>query len=182
MTKRRGRGHGHGHGSRRKNKQTMRRRHSHSAHLMRNRSRRHRHRHGSRVRRGGMLAAAAEVSSANKAFKAAKFLAGKKTEYDETLAAMVRNQGGIQKPKSVPSFSSLAASAASGRPLPSGAPGVSKQSINPNGYKRNSLLVPGSNLAHIDEEQFKFLTSRSGRSGKITARAAAAADDAGMGE
>jgi len=133
MTKRRGRGHGHGHGSRRKNKQTMRRRHSHSAHLMRNRSRRHRHRHGSRVRRGGMLAAAAEVSSANKAFKAAKFLAGKKTEYDETLAAMVRNQGGIQKPKSVPTFSP----AASGRQLPSGAPGVSN---SPTSFSRRPII------------------------------------------
>ena len=82
MTKRRGHRRGHGHG--RKNKRTMRRRRSHSAHLTR--SRRH-HRHGSRARRGGMFAAAAEVSSANKAVKAAKFLIEQGDELKKRLEA-----------------------------------------------------------------------------------------------
>jgi len=144
MTKRRGRGHGHG--SRRKNKRTMRRRHSHSqshsAHLTRNRSRRHRHRHGSRVRRGGMFAAAAEVSSANKLFKVAKFLAEKNDQHNKTLAAMSsRRQVGIAKP--APTFSP----AASGRLLPSGAHGLSVYSKAParvnkgHGYE-HKLVVP----------------------------------------
>ena len=140
MTKRRGRGHGHG--SRRKNKRTMRRRHSHSAHLMRNRSRRHRHRHGSRVRRGGMLKAAAEVSSANKFAKLMKAVFDEKQKYDERLKTMSsRPQGGIAKP--VPTFSP----AASGRLLPSGASGVSVYSKAParvnkgHGYE-HKMVVP----------------------------------------
>jgi hypothetical protein len=144
MTKRRGRGHGHG--SRRKNKRTMRRRHSHShshsAHLTRNRSRRHRHRHGSRVRRGGMLKAAAEVSSANKFAKLMKAVFDEKQKYDGTLKTMSsRPQGGIAKP--VPTFSP----AASGRLLPSGASGVSVYSKAParvnkgHGYE-HKMVVP----------------------------------------
>ena len=79
---------------------------------------------------------------------------------------------GITKPsKQAPTFSP-AASAASGRQLPSRIPGVSNHSINSNGYKRKLLLVPNSNLAPIDEYQISLLT---GRTGKITAR------DDGMG-
>lgn len=170
MTKRRGRGRGHGHGSRRKNKRTMRRRHSHSAHLTRNRSRRHRHRHGSRVRRGG----------GSKMDPFTMFAKGSKHLYmahkrDKQNAPKSDGHGITKLDKPVPSFSSLTASAASGRQLPSRIPGVSNHSINPNGYKRNSLLVHDSNLAPIDEEQIYLLTGRSGRSSKITARAAAAA-------
>ena len=178
MTKRRGRGRGHG--SRRKNKQTMRRRHSHSAHLMRNRSRRHRQRHGSRVRRGGMFAAAAkaaaEVSSANKAFKAAKFAFEKKMEHDTTLAAMVHHPGGIQKSRSVPSFSSIVDSS---HRFHSGAPGVSGVSKSPTSYSRKPIR--DTNLV----TPLSITATPSTKHSKAAARAAAAratADDAGMGD
>ena len=164
MTKRRGRGRGHGHGTKRKNKRTMRRRHSHSAHLTRNRSHRHRHRHGSRVRRGGMLRAVAEaaeaVSSANKAFKLAKFLAEQKDQHNKTLAAMSsRRQVGIANP--APTFSP----AASGRLLPSGAHGVSK---SPSSYSRNPIIVtnvvnPLSLTAPLSTKHYKKAAAAAAR-------------------
>ena len=174
MTKRRGRGHG----TKRKNKRTMRRRHSHSAHLTRNRSRRHRHRHGSRVRRGGMLAAAAEVAWAKKAAELGKVLKKKGDEYYETSKAMSnRKPPGIVK--EVPKFSYHAASAASGRQLPSGAPGVSKA---PAPYSRKpisvtNLVTPPSLTVPPSNRHFAAARAASASDAAPSARA-----DAGMNE
>jgi hypothetical protein len=178
MTKRRGRGHG----TKRKNKRTMRRRHSHSAHLTRNRSRRHRHRHGSRVRRGGMFAAAAGVEKEYKFAKGMKKLYDlyeKKNQYDRRLQEMSsRPPGGIAKPV-VPTFSYPAASAASGRQLPSGAVGVSKA---PAPYSRKpisvtNLVTPPSLTVPPSNRHFAAARAASASDAAPSARA-----DAGMNE
>lgn len=184
MTKRRGRGrgHGHGHGTRRKNKRTMRRRHSHSAHLTRNRSRRHRHRHGSRVRRGGMFATAAGVATEYKVAKGIKKLYelyDKKKKHDRMLVEMSsRPPGGIAKPV-VPTFSYPAASAASGRQLPSGALGVSGYSARGNkghGHE-NQMFVPTPLMALPSTKH-----SAAARAASASDAAPSARADAGMNE
>ena len=181
MTKRRGHGHGHG----RKNKRTMRRRRSHSAHLTR--SRRHRHGSRSRARRGGMFAAAAEVSSANKAVKAAGLAVKGIQKYKDTKA-YIRDKASREasaaaiRGQIIPSSGTFGATASNFRPssFPSRASSGSPHRRRATAASPANLQVVPGRLSAVHEDKLALLTSNrfaSSRLANTGASAASAAHD-----